>query len=470
MSINGKLSVREACYKLETHCAPGTEAFKSAMQKFGYIGLLRDALASSGLAADVFGADFDGEGVIAVIAAYRKYDISDIEGAVSKANYSYAYNFSKDVRCLLSHVTKIKDGRKSLGAVNSMRPTPFTVTVNARRGKRLFPDDRGRAYYRKLISGAIINAPLEIVAYTLSENDAHFVIMSLDQTDNTITEFLIEVNRAYLDFYAATYAPIGNVFANKIPIDKISESEIFDSIALVHIQPQASGMCAGLSDFSYTSFNENPGKGLSGTELLNIYFLSSPDAVAYGNVREYIRQKYAKAHTEVRSKRIGSTAIIEKDDFKELLEQALSAYGLGDPSSIPQETLAKVFAELNELGDFTFEEMYERITAKRSLKRNILVDCLCEMIIKRRIGYDNALRRLGVMTTDDSVLCDIVAKINLEKGYSYDYIMGLLGFSYPNTEFLKRLVERMCDMRGITEITALRELGLHDFNVVSKFI
>ncbi|MDD3947179.1 MAG: hypothetical protein PHI19_05000 [Clostridia bacterium] len=343
--------------------------------------------------------------------------------------------------------------RDYLSATNAWKPVFYKAAVEGKNSVVAFPDDGAKRFYVECLKGAFSNLPIQLVAYSVINNRAYFVIGSWDQAPVSFLRYLEAANQRYSVYYCANYINSGTAFKDKIRYKKIKdESQIVNAIAIVHGQPAATRLCRGYNDYEFTSYNEIAGKGLS--TLLPLYQLFGQEQVA---------ADYMRAHNYPPLRIPPDFLPLPKqDNFDIEFENCLINFKCYDKNNIPKSVLPKIVIDLNDKCNYYFDFIVESLLTRKQEKYELLVTVLAEMSVRLRYTYDEALSRLGVASNDNMLIMDIVIYINNELSYSYDYIMGMLGLAYPNLPFYRDLLNYMCTLKGLDKIQAMKKLGITD--------
>lgn len=338
--------------------------------------------------------------------------------------------------------------REVYGAYNAWKPDFYSVAVEGKPSFTAFPDDMGKAYYVNCFKRILGQLPVEIAAYAVLDDGAYFIAVSWDQAPVSLKRFFATANKLYAEFYNGNYAEAGYVFRDKPIIKKLEDANAaLAGIAAVH------GLPAEGYGYQFSSYGEAPGAGI--TTLETIYKMLGKDAA---------RAEYQRLHEQ--GVKGDFFTLPQKDSFEADLEKALITYKCYDRNAIPAEILSKVVLYLNEQGGYSFDYIVTGLSLKPKKCYPVLVAAAVEAALRLERTYDEITKKLGVCVSDDSLIADMVADINDYKGYSYEYIMKMLGLAYPNLPFLGRLIKREAAKRNITPVAYIKKLQIADAAVV----
>jgi len=346
-----------------------------------------------------------------------------------------------------------EDGkRETLTADNAWKPVFFKAAVEGSDSVIAFPDNWAKAFYIECLKGAFFGLPVQVLAYSVLHNRAYFVIASLDQAPVSFLRYLDAANGRYTAYYRENYLKAGQPFHDRVVYKRIKdEIEVFEAMAIVHSQPAVKGLCTGYNDYAYTSYSSIGAKGAAAIVSLQQMF-----------DKGYIPSAYAAAHAAVRPMPEKFLPLRKYDTFDSDFEDCLINYKLYGKESVPKEIMAKIIIDLNDKSGYYFDFITDMLFTRKHEKYELLVMVVSELCVRFKYTYDGALERLSVRAAEDTLIKDVAIYINNELGYSYDYLMQIMGLAYPNPEFFIRLVAYMCDMKGIDRPTVLEKLGIRD--------
>lgn len=346
-----------------------------------------------------------------------------------------------------------EDGtRETLTANNAWKPVFIKAAVEGSDALIAFPDNWSKAFYIECLKGAFFGLPVQVIAYSVLHNRAYFVIASLDQAPVSFLRYLETANARYTAYYRENYLKAGEPLHGDIVYKKIKdEKEVFDAMAVVHSQPAMRGLCKEYTDYAYSSYNDINARGASAVTALRQMF-----------DKEYIGHAYASAHAAVRPMPPKFLPLRKYETFDSDFEDCLINYKLYGKNAVPKEIMAKIIIDLNQKSGYYFDFTSDMLFTRKHEKYELLVMAIAELCVRFKLTYDEALDRLSVRAKDDTLIKDVAIYINNELGYSYDYLMQMLGLAYPNPQFYIRLLNYLCDMKGIGKEAALQKLGIRD--------
>lgn len=361
-------------------------------------------------------------------------------------------------------MTKISIGRdyqrsrEVLGAYNAWKPDFYRIEVEGRPKLNAFPEDRAKAYYVQCFKNISGDMPVEILAYSVVDNAAYFVAASWDQTPVSVRRYFMAANSLYAAYFNENFWNNGYVFKNKLNVKKISSyDKVLPAVAAVHAMPLSYGLAAGYDDYAYTSYVEKPGTGIA--SLSALYKVMAKDAVAAA---------YVAAHNG--ASQWESFSLNEKENFERDLDDVLCDYGVADARKLPMDRLVKVVIDLNDIHGYAFDYILSGLKIKERDKFPVLQETVIEYALRLKLKYDEIIERLSVVPGGDGLIVNAVSEINARKGYSYDYILKILGFAYPNADLLKKVTDVICAERGLLPVSAVQALGLYDQEVIKPLL
>lgn len=343
-----------------------------------------------------------------------------------------------------------------VGARNSANPYFYRVVVDGKRGSIAFPTPETKAYYLLCLKNALPAFPVEVLAYSLVANRAYFVIATYDQQTVSHMRLIAAVNSAYSQYYNSNFKGAGYVFKSTVRSKRIrSIPDIAESIMIVHSQPYATR----LSDsyvYEFSSYSEKPERGIA--NLNSFYYV----------VGDMDRGDMILGNTHSEGPRFLPADFVnlpELDKFDLIMDNILVDYGVYSRERIPNDIMHRAIAELNERGGYTFDYIAERLHLNQENKYEMLIKVIVDLALTFSQPYDESISNLGIEFLSNararSTLIDVVIVISNRTGYSYDYIMNLLGLAYPNYGFLVDLIRYMSDMKGISFVSCIKKLGIY---------
>lgn len=363
--------------------------------------------------------------------------------------------------------------RDVIGAINTYVPVFYMAAVEGKPSLIAFPDEGSKRYYVNCLKGALSGLAIQLMAYSVTNNRAYIVIASWDQAPVSFLNYLEAVNGLYNQYYAENFINCGSAFKEEIRHKRIKDAaEAIQAVAIVHSQPAVAGLCAGFTDYEFTSYNEFSGGGLS--TLVPLYQVMG---------REEVINRYLAAHSFIQGLPQGFMPAEKQDKFDVEFENCLANFGYFGREAVPKEVLAKVIIDLNEKSGYNFDFITDSVIRQRKfviqkstgpvhvartkdqLKYELLVMVVAEMCVRLKCTYDGALARLGA-AGDATLQKDVIIYINNKLGYGYRYLMELLGFAYPNPVFFRDLVRYMCEIKGYSKVAVFEKLSVIDKGLI----
>ncbi len=131
----------------------------------------------------------------------------------------------------------------------------FHVMIQGINKEYIFQNENEIKTYLKYLKEKTAKRNLQIIAYCIMNNHAHFLIHTDDILE--ITKLMSQVNTKYAIFYNRTHDRRGYVFKNRYKSEQIvSYSHLISCINYIHNNPVKAGMCAEKGAYKYSSYNE----------------------------------------------------------------------------------------------------------------------------------------------------------------------------------------------------------------------
>lgn len=330
----------------------------------------------------------------------------------------------------------------------------YRLVVDGKRGNIAFPNSESKGFYIDCLGTAIQSFPIEILAYSVLNNRAYFVIATYDQTPVSHNRWISEANSEYAKYYNKYFKGAGYVFKSTIRSKRIADlMDVAESIMIVHSQPYASGLADSYS-YDFSSYKEDRSRQLAN---LNAYYWAA-------GMEEGDKMLGMAHNMGPRNLPADFVNLPEIEKFDQTLENILCDYKVFNKSAIPGDTMCRVITELNERGGYTYDYIVTKLDLQKDNQYEMLVEVIVDLAITFGQTYDESVNNLGVSFSSSKkareVLMDVVTVISNRTGYAYDYIMNMLGLAYPNYDFLKDLVRYISSMKGISFVEAIKKLGI----------
>lgn len=117
----------------------------------------------------------------------------------------------------------------------------YHVVVKGDGGQILFEDETDRTYFLSCLSKALATYPAKLHAYCLMSNHVHMLI---EDTDDSISQFMKLVDETYGRYYARKTGRVGHVFQDVFWSEPIESDERFlQTLRYIHANPEPAGIC-----------------------------------------------------------------------------------------------------------------------------------------------------------------------------------------------------------------------------------
>lgn len=339
-------------------------------------------------------------------------------------------------------------------AYNTKKPRVYRVAVDGRRTAVAFPTPGNKAYYLECVRNMLAYFPIEILAYSLTNNRAYLVLASYDQSPVSYKRFIANVNILYSEYYNGLYKGAGYMFGTETRDKRMKDAkQIAESIAIIHSQPSATNLCEGF-DYPFSSYRPN-----NIVTLAALAQLAGDQEVAFKLLDE--------AHANgPRLLPADFFTIRKKDKFTVVIENVLIDYGYYSLNRVPNDVMHRIVAEINERGGFKFNKIVRKIGLRKAFKYEMLIKVIVDLAINKKQVFDESVSNLGIEFIDGfekrDLIRDVFFMISNRTGYSYDYIMNLLGFAYPNYDFMVETILYIADMKGLSVEGTIKRLGIRE--------
>ena len=172
--------------------------------------------------------------------------------------------------------------------------------------------------YLEIISDKLKESNLNILAYCIMNNHAHFLIYS--ESSEILSKFMQRVDGTYSNFYNKVNNRVGYVFRNRYKSqDILSQRQLYICLKYIHNNPVKAQIVKSMDKYRYSSYNEFLGqkyiitdKSLkllfgSSTNFVNQFFLihnNYPDEGNFLEVKEKEIQTFIKEIEEKYHKKV----------------------------------------------------------------------------------------------------------------------------------------------------------------------
>lgn len=129
----------------------------------------------------------------------------------------------------------------------------FHVIVQGINKEYIFQEERFKKMYLKQVSRFTKELNIEIVAYCIMSNHAHFLIMTKNIED--LSKLMQKVNSMYAKYYNYSQNRVGYVFRDRFLSETIDSKRYFiQCIKYIHLNPVKSNMVKNCKDYTYSSY------------------------------------------------------------------------------------------------------------------------------------------------------------------------------------------------------------------------
>ena len=113
--------------------------------------------------------------------------------------------------------------------------------------------------FKEIIISKLKDVEIEILAYCIMNNHAHFLIFS--KTNEALSKFMQRVNTSYSKYYNRGNKRVGYVFRDRYySQDILSHKQLYNCLKYIHNNPVKAGIIKNVGDYKYSSYNEFLGK------------------------------------------------------------------------------------------------------------------------------------------------------------------------------------------------------------------
>ncbi|MBP3502951.1 MAG: transposase [Clostridia bacterium] len=135
------------------------------------------------------------------------------------------------------------------------------VMVQGINKEYIFAEEIEIKVYLKYLKENLENRKLEIIAYCIMNNHAHFLIYTQDIME--ISKLMSKLNTKYAIYYNKKHNRCGYVFRNRYKSEEILTYEhLMSCINYIHNNPVKAKMCKNKKDYKFSSYNEYKGKNI----------------------------------------------------------------------------------------------------------------------------------------------------------------------------------------------------------------
>lgn len=206
-------------------------------------------------------------------------------------------------------------------ARNCLDTSFFHVMVQGINKEYIFKNNRYIKRYLQLMKEKLNREELEMIAYCIMNNHAHFLIYTEDIKE--ISKLMSQINTKYAMFYNKSHNRCGIVFRNRYRSEQIvSYSHLISCANYIHNNPVKARMCLKKADYKYSSYNEYIDK----SNLLNkdaIYDIFRTydvhiEDILKGKYESYNFIEYIDKNNKEKNKENVLEEFLEKNDIKKI--------------------------------------------------------------------------------------------------------------------------------------------------------
>ncbi len=349
-----------------------------------------------------------------------------------------------------------------VSAYNTTKPIFYRVAVDGRPNCVVFPTPGAKMYYLKCVLSSVGSFPIDIVAYSVINNRAYFLIASYDQTPVSYRRFFDTVNVLYAKFFNENFQTAGFVFKSRLRVKRVKDNaEIAESIAIIESQPYANFLTHSWA-YPYSSYGRVNPDGSTLACRNSLY-----EAMGVAKAEQLVAHAY---NDGLRTIPADFLNLPEIDKFRATIENVLIDYGCYTKRAIPNDIMPRIIAEINERGGFSYDAICSRLAITRSDKYVTLVKVIAELAVNMRQTYDESVSALQVTPVGNALMRDTILLLSDRLGYGIDQIFTMLGFAYCgisagkvvyfNDAFLVELIRDVADKRNVSIESVIRKFGI----------
>ncbi len=350
-------------------------------------------------------------------------------------------------------------------AFNTSKPLFYRVAVDGRPNCIVFPTPGAKLYYLSCIQTAMGSYPVDIVAYSVVNNRAYFLIASYDQTPVSYRRFFDTANELYARYFNDNFQTAGFVFKSRLRVKELKKKEeICESVSVIESQPYSNFLTHSWA-YPFSSYaksgNDDSGYIACRDSLYRIGTQAEMDALIMNGYNEGLRTIPEDFFN-----------FPEIDRFTATIENVLIDYGCFTKRAIPNSLMPKIIAEINERGGFEYDRIASKLALSKKDRYSTLVKVVAELAVTMRQGYDESLNALGVMVSDTSLMRDVIILISDRLGYSIDQIFGMIGMAYCtvsgdgvhyfNDAFLVEIIKYVSETRNMSIEFVIEKFGIRN--------
>lgn len=353
-------------------------------------------------------------------------------------------------------------------AFNTVKPVFYRVAVDGRPNCIVFPTPGAKLYYLRCVVSAMGSYPVDVIAYSIINNRAYFLIASYDQTPISYRRFFDSVNALYARYFNDNFQTAGFVFKSKLRVKELKKIEdVCASVAVIESQPYANFLTHSWQ-YPFSSYMKQ-GNDDSGAIACrdSLYRVSSVESV-----EKLILDEYGKGLRTIPEDFFNFPEI---DRFNTIIENVLIDYGCFTKRAIPNYLMPKIVAEINERSGLEFDRIARRLALSKRDRYVTLVKVISELAINMNQSFDESVKSLCVeeiAEKDNGLLRDVIIYLSDKLGYSIDNIFAMVGLAYCtvsgegvhyfNDNFLVEIIKFLADTRDHSPEFIIEKLGIRN--------
>ncbi len=351
---------------------------------------------------------------------------------------------------------------RRVNAYNTVKPDFYRVAVDGRPKCIVFPTPGAKMYYLKCIMTAVGSFPVDIVAYSVINNRAYFLIASYDQTPVSYRRFFDTANTLYAKFFNENFQTAGFVFKSRLRVKKVKEhKDLAESVAIIESQPYANFLTHSWA-YPFSSY----GKACSDAGSLacrdSLY-----ETMGVAKAEKLLAEAYDDGLRTIPEDFLN---LPEIDKFRATIENVLIDYGCYTKRAIPNNLMPRIIAEINERGGFSYDAICSKLAITRTDKYVTLVKVMAELTVNMRQTYDQNVEALQIVPEGNKLMRDTILLLSDRLGYSIDQIFSMMGFAYCavaggqvvyfNDNFLVELIRYVAEKRNTSVEFVIKQFGI----------
>lgn len=251
-------------------------------------------------------------------------------------------------------------------ARNFIKTSFIHIMVQGINREYIFNKDEYIKKYLEFIKKAKERIDVDVIAYCIMTNHAHFLIKYNDI--RKVTEFMHDVNTSYAKYYNYVQERVGYVFRDRYKIQEIMDQKhLYGCIEYIHNNPVKANICATQEEYEYSSFFQ-----------------------IYQGDRQKLYEEIAKFVSEEKLKISESNNIDEKNEHEmifmddnqnkeDICEKILNEYmnnnGINKDDIINnKEKLIELVVNLKELYNVSYRIMEKKLGLSRETIRKMVIN------------------------------------------------------------------------------------------------